>query len=226
MKVREIMTVQVVTVRPDTSLKEAARLMAARGISGLPVVDEGRVVGILTEADFVDRTAGHGRASLLDVLMNRDDRHLYAADVGDAMTTPVISVGPDDGHVDAARLMKRKHVKRLPVLDDNGRLLGVVSRSDILAVFTRPDEVIEQDIRHRIIGQLLAIEPDRLSVEVEDGHVRLEGSVQARTEAALLEELIAGVDGVWSVESNVRFLVDDTQRHDETRPFGVPRPNW
>lgn len=226
MKVREMMTVQVVTVRPDTSLKEAARLMAARGISGLPVVDEGRVVGILTEADFVDRTARHGRASLLDVLMNRDDRHLYAADVGDAMTTPAISVGPDESHVDAARLMKRKHVKRLPVLDDNDRLLGVVSRSDLLAVFTRPDEVIEQDIRHRIIGQLLAIEPDRLTVEVEDGHVRLEGSVQARTEAALLEELIAGVDGVWSVESNVRFLVDDTQRHDETRPFGVPRPNW
>lgn len=66
----------------------------------------------------------------------------------------------------------------------------------------------------------------RRAVQVEDGHVRLEGSVQAKTEAASLEEPIAGVDGVWSVQSDVRFLVDDTQRHDETRPFRVPRPNW
>lgn len=226
MKVRELMTVDPVTARPDTPLKEAARLMASRGISGLPVVEGGKVVGIVTEADFVERTAGMGRASLADILLNRKDRLVGASTVGDVMSVPVFGVGPDDSHVQAARIMKRKRVKRLPVMNHEGYLLGVVSRSDILAVFTRPDAVIEQDIRHRIIGQVLAMEPERLAVEVEDGNVRIEGSVQARTEASLLEDLVSEVDGVWSVEAQIHYLVDDTRRSEETRPYGAPRPNW
>lgn len=152
MKVRELMTTDMVTVSPDTPLKEAARLMAGRGISGLPVLEDERVVGILSEADFVPRTSSHGRAGLIDLPFNRETRLLAPDAVGDAMTRDVISIGPDDSHVDAARTVRRRRVKRLPVIDD-GHLVGVVSRADILAVFTRPDDAIEHDIRHRIVAR-------------------------------------------------------------------------
>ncbi|MFP3914532.1 MAG: CBS domain-containing protein [Actinomycetota bacterium] len=226
MKTRELMTTDVTTIDPQASLKEAARLMASRGVSGLPVVEGERVVGVITEADFVERSAARGRAGLIDALLNRQERLRGAGTVGEVMSRPVVSIGPDAPHTEAAQLMQRRGVKRLVVVDEEDRLLGVLSRGDLLVVFTRPDAVIEQDIRHRIMGQVLAIEPHRVSVEVEDGKVLLTGSVQARTEAALLEELVATVDGVWSVDADLRYLVDDTKRQDEPRPFGVPRPNW
>lgn len=224
MKVRELMSPDVITVRPQTFLGEAARLMAARGISGLPVEEDGRLVGMLTEADFLDRAATRGGTGLVDLFPDRQERGDRATTVGDVMTTSIISIGPDESHVEAVRLMRHRHVKRLPVVDDDGHIVGVVSRADILAVFTRPDDVIEHDIRHRIVGQVLAIEPGQLSVEVREGNVHLAGFVQAKTEAALLQELIGAVDGVWSVDSSLRFLVDDTRRHDEPTPFGVCQP--
>lgn len=226
MKIRELMTMDLVTVGPETPLKEAARKMATNGVSGLPVVSEGRLVGIITEADFVERTSGHHRASLLDMLLDRSDRLRAAACVGEAMTTSVVTIAPNESHADAAQLMRRKRVKRLPVVDEAENLMGIVSRSDILTVFTRPDEAMEQDIRHRILGQVLAIDPDRLSVEVTDGRVTIRGTVQARTEAALIEDLVSTVDGVWSVDTDIRYLVDDTRPANESRPFGTPRSNW
>lgn len=227
MLIKDLMTTDVVTVREDTPLKEAARLMAGKGISGLPVVDaEDRLVGIVTEADFVERTSHRERAGLVKMLFDRDSRRLKSDSVGGAMTHNVLCIEPDATHAHAARLMERRKVKRLPVVDEDGTLLGIVSRADILSVFARPDEAIEDEVRHRIIGQVLALEPDTVSVEVEEGRVRLEGTVPARTEAELLSDLVPGVDGVISVDSRVRYLVDDTARTEESRPYGVPRPNW
>lgn len=227
MLIQDLMTTDAVTVREGTSLKEAARLMAGKGISGLPVVDaEDRLVGIVTEADFVERTSHKERAGLVKMLFDRDSRRLTADSVGGAMTRKVLCIEPDATHAQAARVMEQGKVKRLPVVDEDGRLVGIVSRSDILSVFARPDEAIEEEIRHRIIGQVLALEPDTVSVEVDEGRVRLEGTVPARTEANLLAGLVPGVDGVISVESSVRYLVDDTARAEEARPYGVPRPNW
>lgn len=227
MKVKELMTSDVVSVTEETPLKEAARLMTGRGISGLPVVDdEGRVIGMLSEADFVERSSAGERAGLVGMLFDRSSRRLKADSVGGAMSRNVIAIAPDATHRQAARVMERKNVKRLPVIDDDGHLLGIVSRSDVLSVFARPDEAIEHDIRYRIIGQVLALDESELSVVVKDGHVDLAGSVPTKTEARLLEELSAGVDGVMSVDSGLHYLVDDTKRADESRPYGVPRPNW
>jgi len=96
----------------------------------------------------------------------------------------------------------------------------------LLGVFTRPDEAIEADIRDRVIGEVLALGPGHVDITVDQGRVTLEGTVPAKTEARLLEDLVGGVDGVLSVESGLRYLVDDTRRIDEPRPAGVPRPNW
>lgn len=227
MKVSDLMTTEVTTVSPETSLKEAARLMSGLGVSGLPVVEaDGRVVGMLTEADFVERASASHRAGLLESLFDRDSRRLRADSVGEAMTRNVISVGPDASHRSAARVMDRKAIKRLPVIDADGHLLGIVSRSDVLSVFARPDESIERDVRQRLIGQVLMLNPEDVAVTVDDGRVNLAGTVPTRTEARLLEDLVAGVDGVMEVTCTVGYLMDDTRRSEETRPFGVPRPNW
>src|SRR5690606_5815905 len=226
MKVRDLMTTEVVSVSESTSLKEAAQLMASHGVSGLPVVSEGKVVGVVSEADFVERSSTRSRASLVELLFSRGERRREADTVGEVMTRDVVTIGPDTNHADAARLMRRKRVKRLPVVDDDGRLIGIVSRADILGVFTRPDVDIEREIRERLIGQVLAIEPDRVTVTVEDGRVRLEGTLQAKTESQLLEELASRVDGVLGVDANLRYLVDDTKPAEDTWVAGAPRPNW
>ncbi|HLU31487.1 MAG TPA: CBS domain-containing protein [Acidimicrobiia bacterium] len=224
MRIRELMTTEVVTVSERTPLKEAAQLMSDRAISGLPVLRDGTVVGVVSEADFVARATG-GR-SLVDLLFHRQKIDRPADTVGEIMATDVVTIGPDASHVDAARLMDRRRVKRLPVVDAEGRLLGVVSRADILTVFTRSDAEIEEEIRHHILAQVLAIEPDSIEVLVDHGHVTLAGTVPAKTEAALAEELASRVDGVIAVESTLHYRVDDTRGAEGARSLGAPRPNW
>lgn len=224
MKIRDLMTTEVLSVSEGTSLKEAAQIMSDHAISGLPVLRDGKVVGIVSEADFVTRATG-GR-SLVDLLFHRHKVDRHADTVGEIMATDVVSVSPDASHVDAARLMDKHRVKRLPVLDGDARLLGVVSRADILTVFTRSDADIEREIRHHILAQVLAIDPQSVDVTVDQGHVALGGTVDAKTEAALLEELASRVDGVIAVDCNVHFRVDDTRGAEGARSLGAPRPNW
>src|SRR5690606_3896103 len=116
MKVRDLMTTEVVSVSESTSLKEAAQLMASHGLSGLPVVSEGKVVGVVSEADFVERSSTRSRASLVELLFSRGERRREADTVGEVMTRDVVTIGPDANHADAARLMRRKRVKRPPAV--------------------------------------------------------------------------------------------------------------
>ncbi|MGA7269763.1 MAG: CBS domain-containing protein [Acidimicrobiia bacterium] len=227
MRVSELMSTDLATVGADTPLKEAARLMTGRGVSGLPVVDEtGQLVGIISESDFVEKASGQTRSGLIGALFEREARLIDADTVGAIMTRSVVSIEPRASHQQAARLMRTKRVKRLPVVNEDGKLVGIVSRSDILGVFARSDATIEHEIRHRLIGQVLAIDGGRVEISVSEGHVELAGVVPTRTDARLLEELSGDVAGVMSVESSLNYLVDDTQRAHETQPYGVPRPNW
>lgn len=227
MRVSELMSTDLATVREDTPLKEAARVMTGRGVSGLPVVDDAdHLVGIISESDFVDKAGGQTRSGLIGALFERDARLVDADTVGAIMTRHVVSIEPLASHQQAARLMRTKRVKRLPVVNEAGALVGIVSRSDILGVFARSDATIEHEIRHRLIGQVLAIDGGRVEISVAEGHVGLAGTVPTKTDARLLEELSTDVAGVISVESSLNYLVDDTQRAHETQPYGMPRPNW
>lgn len=227
MRVSELMSTDLATVAEDTPLKEAARIMTGRGVSGLPVVDDaGRLVGIISESDFVEKAGGQTRSGLIGALFERDARLVDADTVGAIMTRNVVTIEPRANHQQAARLMRTKRVKRVPVVNEDGHLVGIVSRSDILGVFARSDATIEHEIRHRLIGQVLAIDGGRVEVSVGEGHVRLGGIVPTKTDARLLEELAGDVAGVMSVESGLNYLVDDTQRAHETQPYGAPRPNW
>jgi osmotically-inducible protein OsmY len=113
---------------------------------------------------------------------------------------------------EAAKIMTVQEVRRLPVVDDDNRLLGVISRADIVSIFTRPDDVIEDEIREDLLRRVLFIDPDELGVSVTNGVVALSGEVGTRAEASMLEELTNRLDGVFGVETKLTWLhadVDD-----------------
>lgn len=213
MKVRDLMTTDPLTVSPDTLLKEAARTMVRNKVSGLPVLVDGALVGIVTEGDFLRQEANRDqpyRFSLLDALFGEGPSDPPSVEaVAEVMTEMVISTTPDVTIGEAARVMANKRVKRLPVVDEDGVLIGIISRADVVNAFTKPDEIIEDEIREDIIRRLLFLDPQEVGVAVDDGVVTLEGEMENRTEAHLLEELARRVEGVVRVDSQLTFLVDD-----------------
>jgi CBS domain-containing protein len=216
------MTTDPITTTPDALLKEAARIMVREKISGLPVMEGSKVVGIVTEGDFLRQEANRDqpyRLSLLEALFGEGAAEPAVETVGEVMTEPVITITPDATVSEAARVMSHRKVKRLPVLDDGGNLIGVISRADVVNAFTKPDEVIEDEVREDIVRRLLFLEPDVIDVGVDDGVVTLSGELENRTEAHLLEELTRRIAGVVRVVSNLTYEVDD-QRIGKSYPLG------
>jgi len=199
MKVVDVMSTDVITVSADTGIREAARLMFRHRVSGLPVVDESRrLTGIITEADF------------LRLELERAEGPTDVEKVGDVMSGDVISIGAKATLYEAAKVMCEEGVKRLPVLDEEQRLLGIVSRSDVVSVFARPDDIIEDEIREDLVRRIMFIDPDDLDIRVANGVVSLAGEVGTKTEAALLGELARRLDGVVRVENGLSWRIDDT----------------
>lgn len=229
MKVKQLMTTEVVSVGPGQPVKEAARIMVDSAVSGLPVIDaDGKLVGIVTEADFVAGEAGRradNRAGLLRFLLNRQTVGDEELTVSDLMTRDVITVGPDSDHAEAARLMDREGVKRL-LVTDNDRVVGIISRADMLRAFTRSDEEITTEIKDHLMRDVLWIDPARVRVESVDGNVMLDGELENRSDATLLFELVRRVDGVASVNDQLSWQYDNTKGDFTSPPPGVPRPNW
>ncbi len=223
--VADIMTTDVVTVSPDTTVREAALTMVRHGISGLPVLDAaGALVGIVSEADFVAEEAVHdgaARPRLLDVLFGHGgDAIVPSEHVADMMTAPVRTVAPGASVAEAARLMVGG-VKRLPVVDGDGKLVGIVSRADVVAVFARDDAAIAADVDEVVTAGLLPIVPGAVAAAVEDGTVVLSGSVDARSDAEILVDIVGRIDGVLAVVSELAWEVDD--RAPGERFAGYPR---
>lgn len=213
MHVIDIMTSEVLTVTEDAGLKEAARRMLQAGVSGLPVVDDrGIVIGIITEADFVEaeaaRSWGRQRRRLLGAVVG-EHRPALAKTVVEVMTRRPIVIDQDSDVTEAARKMAEHGVKRLPVVTPDGRLVGIVSRSDIVMAFARPDEVIEDEIRNDIVERILLLDPETVDVAVSEGAVTLRGEVPNRSDARILEELVARLEGVIGVAADLRWSVDD-----------------
>jgi CBS domain-containing protein len=201
MRVVDLMTTDVITVSPETAIKDAARLMFRNRVSGLPVCDEeGLVVGIITEADFLR----------LEVAREEADVPTPVESVGQVMNQNVVTIGSDQRIGDAARTMVVHDINRLPVVDEDGRLLGIISRLDVVAVFTRPDDVIEDEIREDVLRRVLFIDPDDITVTVANGVVRFQGQIGTRNEANLLEELARRLDGVVRVDNQLTWRYDDS----------------
>lgn len=212
--VLDVMTRTVVVVNDSAPFKQVVRRMQEHGVSALPVVDaDGRLVGIVSEADLLlkedPQLAGEGR--LFESRHRRADREKHAAVVAaQLMTAPAITTTPEASLGEAARLMHRHGVKRLPVVGPDGHVLGVVSRSDLLKVFLREDPEIAREISEDIIRRTLWIDPATIHVVVEDGVVCLEGQVERRSLISVISGLVHAVEGVVGLENRLSYLVDDT----------------
>lgn len=202
MRVLDLMTIDVITVSPETTLKEAARLMVRARISGLPVVDgDGILVGIVTEADFLAREADNMHSGrLLAAVFDEGAPSPAAATVADAMTSDPVVIYPEANIAEAARLMSDHRIKRIPVVDADRRVVGIMSRADVVNAFTRPDEVIEEEIRLDLIGRVFGVADDVIDVAVDDGVVTLSGKLPEDADEALLTELVRRLEGVVAVQ--------------------------
>lgn len=230
MRVRDAMSRTVVTVTPETDLVAAGRLMVEHGISGVPVVEEdGSVVGVLSEADFVVKTRGlegirHRPLSWL--LGDRPGAEtelskVLSGRVYTAMSSPpVVVTGSEDLHA-AAALMIERGINRLPVVEE-GRLVGIVTRADIMHAWLRSDGELLAAIRERILRDELGLDPGALEVAVHDGVARIAGRVEQRSTAELVERRIAREEGVVAVESALEWVRDDTLATAAERDLAAP----
>lgn len=215
MRVLDAMTTDVITTAATESLKEAAAKMVNARVSGLPVVDDdGRLVGIITEADFIQQQAERdgGRMRLLGALFEQRTALDAPVAVGEVMTTDPVVITEEALLSEAARLMAGKGVKRLPVVDVDGHVTGIVSRADIVAAFTRPDEIIIDDISEDIVKRILFLDPADISVDVEAGVVTLRGEFERQSDTRLLEELARRLEGVVRVDNQLTWRVAEASK--------------
>ena len=213
-RVRDVMTTSVVTVDRVTPYKEIAVLMAEHKISAVPVLVLGRHVGgVVSEADLLNVLDKRAREAQLESggLLHRHvgDKKHWGLTAGELMTSPAITIHPDATLPGAARLMNSRHLKRLPVVEPgtvfgggvDGKLIGIVSRCDLLSVFLRPDEDIAREVRE-MLTQILLADPAIVTVRVRNGVVALAGQLGSAERHDLIRvaaRLTWDIDGVVDV---------------------------
>jgi CBS domain-containing protein len=209
------MTTDVVSVREDTGFKELADLLIGREVSAVPVVNElNYVVGVVSEADLLHKVEFSGEPAATRLFERRRQRTARSKaggdDAGSIMTTPAVTTSADKKVVDAARTMEARQVKRLPVVDDEGRLIGIVSRRDLLKAFLQPDAAIRDEVVERVLRRVLWVEPWAVQVQVHDGVVTLSGELDRKSTIEIAIALTRAVDGVVDVVDELAYHFDDS----------------
>ncbi|QKV90590.1 CBS domain-containing protein [Streptomyces sp. NA02950] len=216
--VGELMTRPVVRVPRDMPFKEIVALLAENDVTAVPVVDaSGRPVGVVSEADLLRKSAGQtdpsGRLPVPH-LEAWERAKAQGARAEELMSAPAVCARPEWSVVEAARLMSARHIKRLPVVDETDKLLGIISRGDMLRIFLRHDEAIQEEIERDLLRRTLRLAPSAVTVDVREGEVTLDGSVGTRSLIPVLVRLCRGVDGVVSVTQHIAYETDDTGASD------------
>jgi CBS domain-containing protein len=214
--VKDLMTTQVVTIGPTTPFKEIVARLANQRVSAVPVVDDdGRVLGVVSEADlllkeeFPDPDAD---IPLFWTKRRRLERDKAAgATARDLMSVAVVSIAPEATVAEAARRMHTAKVKRLPVVGAGGRLVGILSRADLLKVFNRPDRAIRREIMDEVIVGEFLMNPSRFFIHVDDGVVVLQGRVERHSLVPYLVRAVHGVEGVVRVQNRLTYDIDDVE---------------
>ncbi|MCX4585718.1 CBS domain-containing protein [Streptomyces sp. NBC_01481] len=193
--VADLMSPTAVSVQRGTPFKEIARLLDEYGITAVPVIDDNeRPVGVVSEADLLRKQTSRDTSSVAEELMS----------------SPAIVAEPGWSVVRAARVMEKNRIKRLPVVDESGRLVGVISRSDLLQLFLRRDRAIQEEILEDVVTHTFGLPPSALTVEVTDGRVTLSGTVARKSLIPITLRLCESVDGVVDVIDRLAYDVDDS----------------
>lgn len=213
-KVRDVMTTRVVAVRKNATFKDMAALLTEYRVSAFPVLDdEGKVIGVVSEADLLSKEALVADMGSQAAWLGRiagspyHDEFAKAAAITatDLMTKPPVVVTPDEPVTSAARLMYHGRVKRLPVVGEKGQLIGIVSRADVLSVYRRPDEEIRQEIIRNVIMNEFFADPDHFVVAVKDGIVTLEGYPESAAKGRDIVIEAWHVEGIVSVRDRLTY---------------------
>jgi CBS-domain-containing membrane protein len=200
--VKDVMTTRVIWVRKDASFRDLAAALRRHRVSAFPVLGDGdKVIGVVSEADMLTKEAPLGGFSGL--LHHRDAEKARGITAGDLMTAPAVTVAPEDTVEHAAGLMYTRKVKRLPVVDANGHLVGIISRADVLAVFDRADEDIRREITDEVT---LLVDPKAIDVKVSDGIVTLTGIPETNEIGREIVQRVRHVQGVVAVRDRLSYL--------------------
>ena len=204
--VRDVMTTHVVAVRTSASFKEMADMMHRSRVSAFPVLDDtGRVIGVVSAGDLLVKEAVQAQGTSLIAALRHvhEDDKAAGVTAADLMTRPAVTIGPDAPVEEAARLMYDKRVKRLPVTRAGGKLVGIVSRVDVLSVFSRPDAEISAEVTRQVLPGVAGRSPHGLRIEVRDGIVTVSGHAADEREARDITEAIRHVQGVVAVRDRL-----------------------
>lgn len=204
--VKDVMTTQVVAVRSGATFKEMVAALRRYRVSAFPVIDEEeKVIGIVSEADLLAKEALTNPGVLAELLHRKDVRKAEGQTARDLMTHRVVTVRPEDSVEHAAQLMHFLHVKRLPVIDGDGSLVGLVSRTDVLAVYDRPDEDICEEITGNVILRGFLEDPRQFAVTVQAGVVTVQGSPETAALGHDIVRKIRHVPGVVAVHDQLSY---------------------
>jgi CBS-domain-containing membrane protein len=206
--VKDVMSTHVVAVRENAAFKEIAAALREQRAGAFPVLDAAsKVVGVVSETDLLAVEALDGSVhGLFQGLRHR--RRLPGAGpvtAADLMTQPAVTIGADEPALSAARLLYSRRVKQLPVTSPDGTLIGIVSRSDVLTVYSRPDEAIEHEITQELILRALLGDPSRFTVTVKDGIVTIDGAPESADVGREIIDRARHVEGVVAVRDRLSY---------------------
>jgi CBS domain-containing protein len=216
--VKDVMSTHVIAARQSAAYKEMATMLHEQRVSAFPVVDgDNKVIGVVSEADLLAKEAFEGTVprTLQSLTRQRLRSQVNAVTAADLMTKPPVTIGPDKPVTDAARLMYNMRVKRLPVISDDGTLIGIVTRSDVLSVYSRPDAEVQRQITQDLILGKFLCDPGRFTVTVKDGIVTIEGTPETSVVGQDIIDAVRHMEGVVAVRDRLSYPLDS--------PY-LPRP--
>ena len=209
--VKDVMATRVVAVREDARFKDIVTALRKYRVSACPVLDAaGQVIGVVSEADLLPKEIGSqpfsGPGRLLRSSGRRGERTKAAAlTAAELMSAPPITISPQASVIEAARQMHERGVKRLPVISEAGRLVGVVSRIDVLSIFARLDSQIRDEVIHKVIAGRFKLDPEAFEVTVTSGIVSVTGQADNPAIASELISAIRQVEGVIDIRDKIGY---------------------
>jgi CBS domain-containing protein len=206
--VKDVMSTHVFAVRQDATYKEMAARLREQRVSAFPVLDgDNKVIGVVSEADLLTKEALAAElpGAFHAMMHHREQAKAAALTAADLMTKPAVTIRPDEMVSRAARLMYSRRVKRLPVIAEDGTLIGIVSRADVLSVYSRPDADIRHEITQGLILETYLRNPAHFTVTVKDGIVTIEGAPETTAVGRDIIESAKHVEGVVAVRDRLTY---------------------